>query len=80
MKLDELYLLLLKKFIFKCEGTPLKNDMDQNGIMMHQIGSGMHSASSFSCEDLILEIVDLSKYYKIATMFFITYWGFWKNT
>ena len=58
----------------KCTAAPNREEIDQCGVMLYQSMSGdaESGTSFFTCEDSTVEILESSKYFSTAPMFFIT--------
>ena len=59
---------------FKCSASPNREEVDQCGVMLYQSMSGdaFQGTSNFECVNSNIEILQSSKYYSTAPMFFIT--------
>ena len=58
----------------KCNANPIKEEVDQYAVMIYQNKSMeiCYRMINFEMEDSSLEILNTSKYYKTAPMFFVT--------
>ena len=58
----------------KCSASPNREEVDQCGVMLYQSMSGdaFQGTSNFECVNSNIEILQSSKYYSTAPMFFIT--------
>ena len=56
----------------KCSGSPIGNNNDECAVLLYQSGSKFNSGNGFAFTDSTFGILESSKYYSTASLFFVT--------
>ena len=59
----------------KCSGSPIENNNDECAVLLYQSGSKFNSGNGFAFTDSTFGILESSKYYSAASLFFVTNTG-----
>ena len=59
----------------KCSGSLIENNIDECAVLLYQSGSKFNSGNGFACTDSNFGILESSRYYSTASLFFVTNTG-----